>query len=286
MRKTVLALCAVLLLGMSSCGSRAPEVSDGRTNEEQIQDYLQERYQTDFRVLNTLRSADGRTPFSYHLLANCVPVSDPDCLFITEASSDGKRLKSFTDLYAQGVMNKKAAAEMQDTLSKSFEICNVRTDVRSAADIPPADLQSMTVESYFKSIDPDYAAHPDRFSQVTFYAAVSLEGNMPETYEDEFDALYQAIADFSEETKLNTQITVYLMPGSSYQIYLDWYAEHRNPMGTVDDFKQEVYRIAYDVQQHAPGNPVFADTPTTKEDYVTERTQHHNETEGKEINGK
>ena len=125
-----------------------------------------------------------------------MPISDLDCLFITEASFDGKRLKDFADLYAQGILHKKTAAKMQDTLSKSFEICNMRTYAHSTTDITPAGWQFITAESYFKSIGLDYAVHSVRLSQVMFYATIGLEDNVPEIYEDEFDTLYQAIADF------------------------------------------------------------------------------------------
>lgn len=57
-----------LSLLMTGCDNK---ISD----EELLQEYLQERYGEEFVVLNTERTANGYTPFSYRCSASCISQS-------------------------------------------------------------------------------------------------------------------------------------------------------------------------------------------------------------------
>ena len=278
MKKRISTLFCALLCGgiLSGCGldflrngANQPQTS----TEELIQEYLHDRYQEDFIVLNTYKSADGRTPFSYHLTANCVPVANPDCIFTAEADVGNSDALQFSDLYGQGILNQKAAALIDEKLASYFEEYHVTVDLKSESGIVLPDMDALTFDAYFRSVDPNYADHPERFRQISCYIAVNLDKALPATYEEEFDILFDTLADFSEELHLNAQMYVQMMDTDSLQIYLDWYTEHCNAMGTVEDYHFDLYHFAYDVQQHGYGIPLFDEKPFTKEDYVNKRIQ-------------
>lgn len=266
-----------LSLLMTGCDNK---ISD----EELLQEYLQERYGEEFVVLNTERKANGYTPFSYRCSASCIPKANPEYLF--KASVEYKQTDEvdYYDLYGQGILNKCAADSVKEQIGDFFPEYSVTVNLGTPSDIVLPNMEKITFEDYFKSIEPEYPEKSDGLSYVSYYIAVDVESYQPISYSEEYDMLYGLVESFSDEFRIDGRLWIMFMQDELYKRYTDWtsqniysmpkekYYRNYDETDEKNKYHYESYDMYYDFSEHEIVSSGSEREPMKKEAYITLRT--------------
>lgn len=267
-----------MLLLTSGCGNKTDD-------KELLQNYLRERYGEEFVVLNTEKTANGYTPFSYKCSASCIPKAAPDRLF--KASVEYKQTDEvdYFDLYGQGILNKRAADMVKEKIGDFFFEYSVRVELGSPSDIVLPDMGQITFENYFKSVEEDYPEKSDKLSPVSYYITVNADSYRPESYSEEYDLLYGVLESFSDEFRTDGRLWIRFMEDELYKRNTEWYSEnvysmpkenyYRNYDETDEnsEYHYESFDMYYDFSKREIVSSGSDREPMIKDAYITIRTK-------------
>lgn len=262
-----------------------------KSDEEKILEYLQERYCEEFTVIDTDSSSYGGPVFSYNLTADCCPVNHPEYLFAAKITHGGTSEAYISDLYAQGILNKRTADMVKEKIGDFFPDYFVMVELPESTDIVLSDMEEITYESYFQSRAPEYPEKTNELPEATYYITVNTDSYISVPYDKEYDMLFGLLEELSEELHIDGRIRLEYVPNNLYERYTEWRSEHLYAMpssyyySNYDDYDEkkkypyELYVIDYDNTEQKLTSFWSDREPMTKELYVNGRTEKQAEYE-------
>lgn len=160
LKRVILGLCTTLLIVLSGCAG---------SDERSVQEYLEDRYNEQFTILDSEASADGGSAFSHNFTAFCVSESHPDCVFKTTIKGAGSGYGTFEDEYANGILsqriNKMAKEKLGDAFGEHFLACYLYQN----NSLVLSDWDALTYEMYFGGLNPYYCCCYGAAAVFTYY---------------------------------------------------------------------------------------------------------------------
>lgn len=255
-----------------------------KSDEEKILDYLQERYGEEFTVIDTNFSSYGGPVFSYNLTADCCPVNHPEYLFAAKITHGGTSEAYISDLYAQGILNKRTTDKVKEKIGNFFPEYFVYVDLGEDSDIVLTDMEDITYETYFQSVKAEYPEKTDDIFPVRCYITVNSDSYVSLSYDEEYDMFFDMMNEMSEELQVDVWILIKYMPNDLYNRYTKWHSEHIYAMpqshyypnydfNSENKYSYELYDMYYNYTDHVLSSFSSEYEPTIKELYVNERTE-------------
>lgn len=256
----------------------------GQSDERKIENYLEDRYDKEFTVLNTSSSADGRTPFSHTVDAFCTPVDNPECIFKASIENAGTQYPLYIDEYAKGIlcqrMKKTVTEKLGDYFGEFFVECYI---YQNFSPILP-DMENITYQEYFSGL---YSSYPNQESGkivVAYIITVNSDRYEPQDYGSEYDFLYGVLKEMSDTLQVEGRLIISFDPTILYERELEWSLEHAYPYAmptsyyhydekSLKDIPFEYYTMGYDHISCQSTTFYSYEERLTREIYIEQRTR-------------
>lgn len=257
-------MCALTISILTGCG---------KSDQELVLEYLTEKYDEAFVVLDSTSSEDGRTPFSYSFTAYCAPADHPEYMFRTVVNGLGSNEQNtFRDFYGTGILNVRIAGLLKEKLDPFFGNTFITAELnRTGSQILP-DMEEI---DYFTFLGINSEQAPDRKTNIDFQVAVSNAAYQAESYTDEYDTLVKTASEISEELHAGCNITILFMEEDAYQTYTAWSRRTLYPFPYQDYVSEyKSIRIAYDPVEGKVVPGMNQQEPMTSEMYAEKRKEN------------
>lgn len=271
---SICVVCTALLVLLSGCG---------KSDEERVQKYLEDRYNEEFVVIDTESSSYGGAAFSYNLSASCYPTAHPEYIFYAEISHAGTSEASYSDHYAQGILNKRTADIVSEKLADfPSEFC-VFVNVNNKSDVKFDNMEEVDYESYFLNSYRNYSSYTNQLYPIVYSIAINEDSYESIGFDKEFELFYGILKEMSADIQADGKLNIRFMPQELYNRYTTWYSEHTiNSFGMPTnyyyadydfggEFIYELYELHYSLQNDKLTSFNSSKETMTEELYVNKR---------------
>lgn len=268
-------LCILLSVVMSGCG---------KSDAERVQDYLEKRYGEEFVVIDTKATSYGGPAFSYDLTASCYPVDNPEYIFLAEIIRAGTEEKTYSDCYAQGILNKRTEDKIAEKLADFPAEFSVFVKLCNNSQIKLENMEDIDYESYFLE-SLKYRQSDAKLQPIRCYVEINADSYDFIGYEKEYDLFYRIIREISAELNVDCMLYVRYVPQELYNRSAEWYSKH--PVDSFgmptnyyyEDYKfngeffYEAYEFDYSLLNDELTSFYTSDDAMTKEIYISRRKE-------------